>query len=720
MSPEFACDLCHYKTSRGFAVLNRHKERKHSKRSLQKPLKSDPESDKTPVVIGLKRENDSRPDGAKQGNRVPWVKLQKKEVLANTKYYVCDQCGYKCTSRDTLKGHKKSAICGHRAAAFGHASEPISLKHNENDVDDSNPHGEIQCSKCKGNFSKEYIEYHNKVCGLGPERVKETTALLREETIDNSLKHKCGSCSYVSYSEEELNNHNRSAHEKILAYECNQCEFKSTLRFKLNRHQWKTHGNDIASASFNLWAEQHRKKVAQENPDKPIHDVNRQLRGHWKTLPEAEMKKFVEEAKMSSQVLRNRSLKEEPMDQEELSQKDHNEMSDENDPEWKPEEVATEGKERRRKLSNDKDWQSKKRAHGPKPSRRNNEGKFVCDTVDCGYRTKFLGNMKTHCNRLSHRSSALYPNDLSEHGNYLTTAEILWTKQNKKKVARENMDKPIHEVNRHHHTNWMALPEAEMRKFVEEAKMLQERRNGFMKEKRKEMESIAKVEDKEKFPKAARITAYSEAAKTIFSTSVKSAQNLARGKGTTTTSMSDCEAGAVKPVETKSKYKKIAKEDVNMLNAMPKNELIKEERKEKDEHTKSVGPLDQEDLEPDQNPTLPKNMISSTTQTEIMIIASRSTQTELKIFPQHDDIDISRKSSKEIKAPKDREKCDDCREVNDQNVRLILDLAAAEERLEAERRLRHEIENKLARARKTQFKKEPIEPPEYPDSILGL
>ena len=619
MSPEFACDLCAYKTSRGFAVLNRHKERKHSKRSLQKPLKSNPESDKTPVVIGLKRENYSRSNGTKQGNRVPWVKLQKKEVLENTlavslraratiQQYVCDQCGYKCTSRGTLYGHKKSAICGHRAAAFGHASEPISLKHNENDVDDSNPHGEIQCSKCKGNFSKEYIEYHNKVCGLGPERVKETTALLREETIDNSLKHKCGSCSYVSYSEEELNNHNRSAHEKILAYECNQCEFKSTLRFKLNRHQWKAHGNDIASASFNLWAEQHRKKVAQENPDKPIHDVNRQLRGHWKTLPEAEMKKFVEEAKMSSQVLRNRSLKEEPMDQEELSQKDHNEMSNENDPEWKPEEVATEGKERRRKLSNDKDWQSKKRAHGPKP--------------------------------------------------------------------------------------------------------------GFMKEKRKEMESIAKVEDKEKFPKAARITAYSEAAKTIFSTSVKSAQNLARGKGTTTTSMSDCEAGAVKPVETKSKYKKIAKEDVNMLNAMPKNELIKEERKEKDEHIKSVGPLDQEDLEPDQNPTLPKNMISTTTQTEIKIIASRSTQTEQEIFPQHDD--ISRKSSKEIKAPKDREKCDDCREVNDQNVRLILDLAAAEERLEAERRLRHEIENKLARARKPQFKREPIEPPENPDSILGL
>ena len=67
-----------------------------------------------------------------------------------------------------------------------------------------------------------------------------------------------------------------------------------------------------------------------------------------------------------------------------------------------------------------------------------------------------------------------------------------------------------------------------------------------------------------------------------------------------------------------------------------------------------------------------------------------------------------------------KESCSGCREVNDRNLRLILDLAAAEERAEAERRLRLEMERKLANARITQFKKEPIDPQEDPNSILGI
>ena len=544
ISPEFRCDLCEYKTSRGHAVLNRHKERKHGgcKSSMEKHRKSvhvkkcesgsgacDNESDKIPVVIGLKRESYYRSG----------VEHHKKEAHENRKkYYDCDRCGYKSTRKHSLERHKKAV---HREANISISLAPkhVLLKQTGHNIDDSNLPADVLSSKCKEKFRKESKEFHNKISGLSqrntmkggdqdallkPEQI-EVTPALQEETNDNSQKHKCDNCSYVSYSEDDLHSHNRSAHDSIKAYECNQCEFKSTLRFEVNRHQWKAHGNVLATASYNLWAKQHRKKVGQENPDKHIHDINKQLRTHWKALPEADMKKFVEEAKMSSQV----------------------------------------------------------------------------------------------------------------------------------------------------------------------------RRNGLMKEGLKEKDSVNnEVELKKKLPTGGPITVYSEAAKEIFSTSVKSVPKI----GNKTNSMAACEAGVIKPMETNSQSKKVA---------VRNNRFIKEERKEEEEYIKSVGSFDQENMETDQNPTFHENIKSRTTQRGDM---NKNSQR-----------DISRKSNKEIKAPKDKEeeeKCDDCRGVNDQNVRLILDLAAAEERLEAERRLRQELENKLAQGRKHRFKREPVEPPENPVSILGI
>ena len=660
--PEFTCDICEYKTSRGFAVLNQHKERKHSKITSGKGVKNA----KTPVVIGLKKESNSRA-AVKKEVRVPWVKLPKDDVPGDVKYYVCDQCGYKCTSRSTLKGHRKSAICGHRVAAFNHASRKM---------EKGNQSAEVQCSKCKGNFRKDYIEYHKTICGLDPGRVKEETAALQEEAINKSLKQNCGTCDFVTYSEEELNNHTRKMHAKVAAYECNQCDFRSTLRFKLNRHQWKAHGNDLATASFNLWAKQHRKKVARENPNKTFQDINRQLRAHWKALPVVELEKFIEEAKMSPQEGRNKSLKNETDLCLDLCQLDHSET----DPEWK---VAIEGREGCKNISNVEDRQSKKNSYGPRPSRRKNEGKFVCDTVGCGYRTKFVGNLKTHCNRLSHSSSSI-------------------TKPSKTKDEEEESEETYCVCKRVQGNDAMIACDN----------------------------------------KTCSIEWYHFTCVGLSS--------VPKGKWY----CPDCSGSS----------------DLTMRNMLK----VKEEIKEGLISEGSNGPLEQEDMETDQTANLPLEDIKSrirsrrdpslksdlkiraqTDEKEVKKCESRAAQTEMKMMKScmtqtENESDISEVTDNENISPRSsvaiterpkkfkffkskqpqptigkedlegKESCSGCREVNDRNLRLILDLAAAEERAEAERRLRLEMERKLANARITQFKKEPIDPQEDPNSILGI
>ena len=681
--PEFACDICEYKTSRGFAVLNQHKERKHSKITSRKGIKNV----KTPVVIGLKRESSSR-TAVKKEVRVPWVKLPKDEVLDDVKYYVCDQCGYKCTSRSALKGHKKSAICGHRVAAFKHASRKM-----------ENSDQEVQCSKCKSNFSKDYIEYHKTICGLDPGRVKEETAVLREEAIDKSLKQNCGTCHFATYSEEELNDHTRRMHAKVTAYECNQCEFKSTLRFKLNRHQWKAHGNDLATASFNLWAKQHRKKVVRENPNKTFQDINRQLRAHWKALPVVELEKFIEEAKMSSQERRNKSLRNESVDHADLSQMDHNETADEKDAEWKTDKVVSEGKERCQDISNVEDGRSKKRSYGdgPRSARRKNEGKFVCDTVGCGYRTKFVGNLKTHCNRLSHSASLIKPSKIKdeEEESEETYCVCKRVQGNDAMIACDNKTCSIE----WYHFTCVGLSSVPKGKWY---------------------------------------------CPDCSGSSDLTMRNMVQFKEETKEGLiSD---GSVGPLDQEDmetdQTPKLPPEDIKSrtvpIQAMMSNRSRRDPSQKSDLEIRAQ--TDEKEV---------KKCGSRAAQTEMKIMKSCMTQTEIEgEFSERTDNEtiLPRASAATTERPKKfkffkskqpvpenppqptireegtegKESCSSCREVNDRNLRLILDLAAAEERVEAERRLRHEIERKLASARITQLKKEPVDPPENPNSILGI
>ena len=58
------------------------------------------------------------------------------------------------------------------------------------------------------------------------------------------------------------------------------------------------------------------------------------------------------------------------------------------------------------KPSTAKERQTEIKTRGKK---RANEGKFVCDTVECGYRSKWIGNLKQHCKNASHHASCLSP-----------------------------------------------------------------------------------------------------------------------------------------------------------------------------------------------------------------------------------------------------------------------------------------------------------------------
>ena len=200
-----------------------------------------------------------------------------------------------------------------------------------------------------------------------------------------------------------------------------------------------------------------------------------------------------------------------------------------------------------------------------------------------------------------------------------------------------------------------------------------------------------------------------------------------------------------------------AVEDAKRLEVVRKNGLIKEElnddeRKQNKEAIVSPATLKQEDSGTDTNPTSREIVEGSNTTHPGSSAAATATGarpkrsaaplpgtlTEEATPPplppcqEQNEKDGSERvtSGKRNRAihqdkkrtPKDGNECHYCTELKEKSSRLTHDLAAAEKHLEAEQRLRKELETKLAKLRKpTRItpKTEPPEPPENPDEILG-
>ena len=79
---------------------------------------------------------------------------------------------------------------------------------------------------------------------------------------------------------------------------------------------------------------------------------------------------------------------------------------------------------------------SEKRIYLPCDKRRKYEGQYACDTDDCGYRTKKKWNLQVHCKQLSHNSSQLSQHNISA---ALPQCEMRWHK-NEGKFACESAD----------------------------------------------------------------------------------------------------------------------------------------------------------------------------------------------------------------------------------------------------------------------------------------
>ena len=84
---------------------------------------------------------------------------------------------------------------------------------------------------------------------------------------------------------------------------------------------------------------------------------------------------------------------------------------------------------------------SKKLRSGKK---RKDEGEFACDTVDCGYRSKWRGNLRLHCKNQSHHASCLSPADEEDSKKVGENAQVPNGGRNRKR-RRKRVKKEPHQ-----------------------------------------------------------------------------------------------------------------------------------------------------------------------------------------------------------------------------------------------------------------------------------
>ena len=80
---------------------------------------------------------------------------------------------------------------------------------------------------------------------LKVELEEESTPLMptlpRRSTTKAPTEYKCDSCAYVSLDTDDLKEHIKSAHNRILIFQCRKCDFKAEDKLELKRHIVETH-----------------------------------------------------------------------------------------------------------------------------------------------------------------------------------------------------------------------------------------------------------------------------------------------------------------------------------------------------------------------------------------------------------------------------------------------------------------------------------------------
>ena len=243
--PDFACDLCEYKTSRGYAVLNVHKKTAHAHGT--KKNHSLHHKRKKKAVVAAQEETPKIPSVISDNTRQSSLRVDTKKQIVTYQVNKCTQCSF--------RSYRKSKLDSHIIEAHGKATK----------------HKYDICSYA-GN-SKGKIEEHKKT------------------THENMEGYWCLYCEFKSDLRFKLNRHQKKAHGSL-----GMQPFAQTL----------DNSRDLPDVSYNLRGSKQHKKIAEDNPEilNRQNEVSKRLGAQRKALFDA-----VEDAKRLVVVRKNGLIK---------------------------------------------------------------------------------------------------------------------------------------------------------------------------------------------------------------------------------------------------------------------------------------------------------------------------------------------------------------------------------------------------------------------------
>ena len=146
-----------------------------------------------------------------------------KTELREKRKYNCEECEYSTDLLQLLKGHRdrkhnklvrfQCSLCDYKNYSQGNTKVHINKNHNGMNANVL----KIDYKKYKGDETSGYYKKR--------ERIQNLNGLFR-----------CSECDYTSHNENQLRDHRRSIHQKVLRFYCSECNLKSYHKISIKNH----------------------------------------------------------------------------------------------------------------------------------------------------------------------------------------------------------------------------------------------------------------------------------------------------------------------------------------------------------------------------------------------------------------------------------------------------------------------------------------------------